>query len=143
MRHPLSIARFALRARDLNEVLPFAVLLLSAAALLTFVALASGMREEGMRVFDETLLRALRNPADIADPIGPTWVETMMLDITALGSTTVLTIITFGVCGFLILDDKRAAALFVLAAVGGDALLSSALKLVRTAAPRTGGASRR
>jgi undecaprenyl-diphosphatase len=130
MRRPLSKARFALRTRDLNELLPFAVLLLSAAALLTFVALASGMRGEGTRIFDEALLRALRNPADLADPIGAAWVETMMRDITALGSTTVLTIITFGVCGFLVLDDKRAAALFVLAAGGGGALLSSALKLV-------------
>jgi undecaprenyl-diphosphatase len=52
-----------------------------------------------------------------------------MLDITALGGTAVLTLITAGVIGFLLMDGKRGAALFVLVAVAGGSLLTTLAKL--------------
>ena len=42
---------------------------------------------------------------------------------------TVLTLMTAAVTGFLLVDGKRAAALFVLASVAGGAVLSTILKL--------------
>jgi undecaprenyl-diphosphatase len=53
----------------------------------------------------------------------------MFVDITSLGGTTVVTLITLAVLGYLLFDGKRAAALLVLISVAGGAALSSVLKL--------------
>ena len=81
------------------------------------------------RDFDEAVLLALRSPADPADPVGPRWVEEMVRDVTSLGSTAVLTLITIAVLGFLIMDRKRGAAWLVLVSIAGGTALSTALKL--------------
>jgi len=82
------------------------------------------------QAFDRWVLLALRNPGDLSDPIGPAWLELVYRDITSLGGAAVLTLMTAIVIGFLIVDEKRAAALFVLASVAGGTLLSAILKLV-------------
>jgi undecaprenyl-diphosphatase len=116
------------RVKSLAELVPLAVLAFIAAAIYLFAQLADEILEGEALRFDETILRALRNPADLADPIGPRWLEIAMLDITALGGTAVLTLITAGVIGFLLMDRKRGAALFVLVAVGGGSLLTTLAK---------------
>jgi undecaprenyl-diphosphatase len=78
--------------------------------------------------FDETVLRALRNPADLADPIGPAWLELAMRDITSLGSFTLVLLVTLGTIGYLVIDGKRAAAALVLVAIVGGVVLSEGLK---------------
>jgi undecaprenyl-diphosphatase len=118
------------RVTSLRELVPLASLAFIAASLYVFAQIADEVTEGKFVRFDETILRALRNPADLADPIGPRWVETIFLDITALGSTTVLTLICASVIGFLLIDGKRGAALFVLMAVAGGALLSTAAKFM-------------
>jgi undecaprenyl-diphosphatase len=74
------------------------------------------------------LLRLLRNPSDLADPMGPRWVEVMLKDLTTLGGTTVLTLITILAAGYLLVDRKPGAAVLILASVGGGTILSSLLK---------------
>jgi undecaprenyl-diphosphatase len=91
--------------------------------------LGSEISEGETRAFDTAILLAFRNPADLADPIGPWWFEVMMKDVTALGSTSVLTLLTTFVIGYLLIERKYSAALFVLVAIGGGALLSTLLKL--------------
>ena len=117
------------RVKSLAELLPLAVLAFIAAAIYLFARLADEILEGEAFRFDEAILRALRNPADLADPIGPRWLDIAMLDITALGGTAVLTLITAGVIGFLLMDSKRGAALFVLVAVAGGSLLTTLAKL--------------
>ena len=58
-----------------------------------------------------------------------------MRDVTALGSTVVLTLLTIAVLGFLLIDGKRATALYVLVATSGGALLSTLAKTL-VARPR-------
>jgi undecaprenyl-diphosphatase len=53
----------------------------------------------------------------------------MMADLTSIGGVSVLTLFTAIVIGYLLIGGKRAAALAVLVAIGGGALLDSALKL--------------
>ena len=101
----------------------------AAAALFAFAMIAEEVVEGDSHAFDEAVLLAFRVPGDTADPIGPAWLEIVVSDFTALGSTTVLTVITLIVAGFLITDGKRAAALFVLAAVAGGGALSYLLKI--------------
>jgi undecaprenyl-diphosphatase len=52
----------------------------------------------------------------------------MMRDLSALGGTGVLTIITLAVAGFLVITDKRHAAFAVVTAVITGTLLSQGLK---------------
>jgi undecaprenyl-diphosphatase len=53
----------------------------------------------------------------------------MMVDITSLGSTAVLTLITAATIGYLLISRRRAAALLVLASIGGGSLISTLLKI--------------
>lgn len=110
------------------EIGPVSALLVAAAGLFAFVSLADEVKEGETHRFDEAILLALRNPLDLADPIGPWWVEAMMRDVTALGGTVVLTLITVVAVLYLALDGKRGAALFVAVSVGGGTLLSTLLK---------------
>tara|TARA_R110002020_G_scaffold218898_1_gene426758 strand:- start:2556 stop:3311 length:756 start_codon:yes stop_codon:yes gene_type:complete len=94
-----------------------------------FVALADEVIEGDTHSIDESLLLALRNPADLSDPIGPGWVEEMGRDFTALGGVGVLVLITLGALGYLLLARHYRAALFASIAVPGGILLSTVMKL--------------
>jgi undecaprenyl-diphosphatase len=98
------------------------------AALYAFATLANAIVGGGTRAFDERLLLALRTPGNLADPIGPKWVEEMMRDFTALGSTGVLALMVLAVGGFLVMTRKGHAALTVLVAVVSGVLLSQTMK---------------
>ena len=128
LERPLRLIR-RLRPRTLAELGPIATLFVVAAGLLGFVAIAEEIVEGETHAFDETILRALRSATDPGDPIGPAWLEIVFRDLTALGSITVLTVVTLVVLGYLLIDGKRSAALFVLVSVAGGALLVDAVKL--------------
>ena len=71
---------------------------------------------------------ALREPGDLAQPIGPKWLEITFRDLTSLGSTTVLTVITLVVVGYLLVERRLATALLVAVSVGMGALVSTFMK---------------
>lgn len=93
-----------------------------------FVAIADEVREGDTRSIDERLLRAMRTPGDLSDPIGPRWFEETARDFTALGGTPVLLLLALATVVYLLLASKRHAAWFVLGAVGGGQVLSSLFK---------------
>lgn len=103
-------------------------LALSAFALWVFIEVSEEMREGDSLKFDQWLLMALRSAADPTQPLGPTWLREVMRDITALGSTVVLLLVTLASIGFLALIRNRRTAIFVTVAVLGGMLLSAALK---------------
>lgn len=94
-----------------------------------FVEIADEVRDGSARPVDEMLLRAMRSPNDLADPIGPKWFEEMARDVTALGGASVLLLITLATATYLVIAGKRHAALLVVAAAGGGQLLSSLFKM--------------
>ena len=110
------------------EFAVLAALAIAAAASLGFFILVDKVVGGKTHAFDEAVLRALRSPADTQDPIGPWWLEVMIRDLTALGSTTVLALITAAAVGYLLIDGKRATALFVVVSVLGGAVVSFLLK---------------
>lgn len=110
------------------ERLTLVTVILAAAALFAFARLADAVGEGGTRAFDERVLLALRTPGDLADPLGPRWLEEMMRDFTALGSTGVLSLMVLAVAGFLAMTRKGLAALAVLIAVVSGVLLSQTMK---------------
>lgn len=94
-----------------------------------FAELAAEVVEGDTRALDKMLLLALRNPADISDPIGPKWIEELMRDFTALGGYGLLTVWTIAVAGYLLLQRQAKTALFVVIAIGGGMLLNTFLKI--------------
>jgi undecaprenyl-diphosphatase len=96
--------------------------------LFAFIKIADEVVEGETRTFDEGIVLALRTPGDISQPIGPPWLQEMVRDFTALGSTGVLTIITLGVVGWLVFSGKRRTAGLVLVAVLCGVVFSSLLK---------------
>lgn len=93
-----------------------------------FVELADEVFEGNTRAFDRAVLLAMRNSADPSDPIGPKWFEELMRDFTALGGFGILSLMSVAVLGYLVLQRKKRIALFVIAAVGGGIVLSTAMK---------------
>ena len=117
-----------IRPRDRTEL---ALLIGGIAFLLLLVAfmkLASEVFEGETKAFDRQILLSLRDPSDLAHPIGPRWLLSAALDITSLGSATVLGLTVVAVAGFLLLQGLWRRALFVLAATLGGSFLNGALK---------------
>ena len=115
------------RVADIERTVLITVIL-GAAALFAFAKIANEVGQGETRAFDEWLLLSLRTPGDPAVPIGPKRVQEMMRDITALGSTGVLTIMILSVVGFLAMTRKGHAAILVLVSVVGGTLLSQTMK---------------
>jgi undecaprenyl-diphosphatase len=113
-----------------REILVLAAVLLPAAGLAAFLTIGSEVTEGDTKSFDRAILLALRVPGDPSDPIGPAWVEAMMRDISALGGTTVVTLITLVTAGYLLVSHRRRTAALVVASIGSGAILSSLLKLI-------------
>jgi undecaprenyl-diphosphatase len=111
-----------------REAALLAAIMVAAASLALFAQLTDEVFEGETHAFDEMVLLALRDSADPGNPIGPGWFEDMMRDVTALGSTGVLTILSLAVVGFLVLQGNRHAAVLVVLAVGGGMLVSMLAK---------------
>jgi undecaprenyl-diphosphatase len=120
--------RLWLRLR-LNEIGPLVSLAGFGIFAWGFLALASEVLEGETDTLDKMLLLGLRDPQNLADPIGPSWLEESARDITGLGGYVVLTLVTVGALAYLLMAKKRGAALLVLSAIVGGMLLSTLLKL--------------
>ena len=110
------------------EPMALAAVILAAGLLLACARLANLVSRGGAPAFDEWLIVALRTPGDLADPIGPKWLEEMMRDFTALGSTGVLTVMVLAIAGFLAMTRKGHAAVLVLVSVTGGVLIGQTMK---------------
>lgn len=107
--------------------------------LLAFLAVAGGLLllgkaaseviEGDTLAFDRAVLLLLRQSSDAAMPLGPPWLRQAMVDVTALGSVAVLTIITVLAAGYLVATKKPTLAAFMVGAVTGGALISTLLKI--------------
>ncbi|AYD01595.1 phosphatase PAP2 family protein [Neorhizobium sp. NCHU2750] len=100
-----------------------------AGGVLAFLALTGEVIEGDTHAFDEEILLSLRQTADLALPIAPSWVTHAMGDITALGGVTVLSLMTVLSVVYLFLARQRAIAIFMALSIIGGWLVSSALKL--------------
>lgn len=111
-----------------REIVPIAIFLGIALPLLAFIEIADEVGEGEARWFDESLLLALRT-SDPADPIGPRWFETAIMDITALGGFAVLALVTLLAVGYLLAIKRWGDALMLLAATLGGTAISEGLKM--------------
>lgn len=97
-------------------------------ATFALLKLASEVAEGDTFALDRAILQVLRKGPNDSVPLGPAWLKYVMIDVTALGGVTVLTLLATFVVGFLIAVRKFTTAIFVALAVAGGALLSSSLK---------------
>jgi undecaprenyl-diphosphatase len=95
---------------------------------LAFVWVSDLVVEGTTQHFDERVLRSLRRSDDPSLPIGPAWLRIAALDITALGSGTVLGLVVAVIAGFLLLQGLRRTAGFIVVASVGGWLLNALLK---------------
>ena len=103
-------------------------LLVIAGGLWLFLGLTDEIREGEQFRLDRAILLMFREAGDPAEPIGPEWLESAVRDVTALGGTTIIAMVTLAAAGYLMMSSKRHAALLLLAAILGAVLLSFAIK---------------
>ena len=124
-RGPSWLGLGRLERKELNWL----ILGLAACALLwIFLILAGEIAEGETQAFDVMILRALRSRDDPAKPIGPVWLEGSLLDLTAIGGSTVLGLVIFAVVGFLLLQARYRTALFVAITSASGEVVSTVLK---------------
>lgn len=113
---------------DRQELVWLLVGLGACVLLLAFVGLAGEVMEGDTQAFDTRILRALRDSSDATKPIGPDWMEGALLDLTAIGGTTVLGLMIVAVTGFLLLQTRyRTAFVVFITSLSGE-LLNTAMK---------------
>ncbi len=78
--------------------------------------------------FDAAILLALREPGDPAVPIGPKWLLTSAIDLSALGGFTLQWLLGGAALAFLLYVKKRAEAGWLAASVIGASVLNATLK---------------
>jgi undecaprenyl-diphosphatase len=87
-----------------------------------FIAVLDEVKEGGTQRFDEWAIRSLREHQ------GSGMLQEMGRDVTALGGIALLSMVTVTVTGFLLLERKYHAALYLLIATCGGGILSTVLK---------------
>lgn len=134
----LHAAEAWLEAEELSDTLPSAEphatptapraawIALALAGLIAAALLAVRVRG-GPFTWDRAIMLSLRVPGDPAQPIGPGWLHEAMVNITALGSGTILSCVIVAVAGLLLVQRLWLTAGLVLAAtLGGSAIAGQA-----------------
>jgi undecaprenyl-diphosphatase len=116
-----------LERRELNWLL---IGLGACVLLFGFLALAGEVMEGDTLAFDTHIVRALRKADDPSTPIGPAWVESTLLDLTALGGPTVLTLVVLSIIGFMLLQRRYRTALFIFVTSTTGGIVGYAMKSV-------------
>lgn len=118
--------RFARAIDDDIELLAGSLLVVAAAW--AFVTVAGLVYGGFVQSVDERIMLSLRNGEDLRDAVGPRWVEGSVRDLTALGSYTILTLLTLCVTAFFLIRRQFHAAALLVVSAGGGALLMNLLK---------------
>ena len=90
------------------------------AGLWGFAELADEIEDGETHEFDRAVMLAMQG--------GPQWLDLVARDITSLGGTAVLVLLTVAALGYLLLARKWSAAIFVAVSSVGGTLISTALK---------------
>ena len=92
-----------------------------------FVVLAKGVLATTTESFDQAILQALRT--DASDPIGPAWLERAVMNLSALGSVAITSVIVSVTALFLLLDRRPRQAMVLVGVTSVAALGLTLLKL--------------
>ena len=95
---------------------------------LLFLWLWSEIAEGDIVAVDRAILLGLRKSGDLQTMAGPAWLRQVMLDFTALGGTTVLTLVIAGSAAFIYIKGAHRMALVILGATTSGGLIVTLLK---------------
>jgi undecaprenyl-diphosphatase len=107
---------------------PLVYLSVAVALLAVFTAIAVEVTQGRLGGLDRSLLLSFREPGNSEAALGPPWLKIVADDVTDLGSTAVITLLTVVALGFLALKRLWGDALLVLFAIGGGTAVNYALK---------------
>jgi len=93
-----------------------------------FFVIANAVSSGWTQQADESILNSLRDKNNIKLPVGPSWLQEFMGDITSFGGGTAIFIITTIVVIYLILQKEYSDMWFILGATIGGTLISFGLK---------------
>jgi undecaprenyl-diphosphatase len=93
-----------------------------------FIEVTDEVFEGSTQGFDDWAVKAMRQPDNLSEPLGPRWLQEMGRDATALGGVGWLVFFTFVVAGYLWLDRKAHMMVFLLGAATSGTVLAFALK---------------
>jgi undecaprenyl-diphosphatase len=98
--------------------IPWPIVALAAVALLLLglVWFGHAIMDDDVAEFDRAVMLAMRVAGHPEQPLGPHWLPSAVRDVTALGSTTVLTMVVAIAACFLALQRRWRSTLLVLAA---------------------------
>lgn len=116
--------------------IPWAILAAAGFALFLLALIWLGhelVEGDGAR-FDQAILLAMRVPGHPLQPIGPAWLPSAVRDVTALGSTTVLTLVVLVTAVFLWLAGRLRTALLLVVATS---LGSVSVELIKALVSRS------
>ena len=111
-----------------REPILLVVVLLVVGGIWMFAQIAGEVIEGETKAFDEWAVRAMRQPDNPAQPIGPPFLQEMGRDATALGGIGALSLFTIVIAGYLWLDRKRHMTVFLIASTLGGLIISLSLK---------------
>ncbi|MBP0614303.1 phosphatase PAP2 family protein [Jiella mangrovi] len=125
---PSRLRRLSLWLWQRVEIWTLLGALLIAGAIWAFVSIAGEVVEGDTKGLDREILLSLRSASDVSDPIGPRWLEEFGRDVTALGGTGILIMITTFVAIYLWISGKRRSMVMVVAAIASGFAMSQILK---------------
>lgn len=89
-------------------------------SIIAFIIIAFLVADGKTNNFDDRILLGLRSPLNRGVPVGPSWLMDNFRDVTALGSTVVVIIISVITSAYLIIEKKYLLArLFLFSVIGG------------------------
>lgn len=89
---------------------------------------AEEVMEGDTHAIDTQLIGLLRAHGDMANPIGPHWIEEIMRDVSALGGIAVLTLVILGTVIYLLMQRRYILSAYVAFASIFGTVLSNMLK---------------
>lgn len=110
--------------------IPWPIFALGAVALLLLGLIGFGreVMEGDAAELDRAIMLAMRVPGHPEQPLGPHWLPSAVRDVTALGSSTVLTMVVLVTAAFLALKGRFRSTMLVLGATALGALVITLVK---------------
>jgi undecaprenyl-diphosphatase len=121
----IAYARSWLQRAGLLESAVLTTLLILGLSIWGFIEVADEVLEGESQQFDERAIAMMRRDGM---PIGPPWLANVARDLTALGSGTIVGLVTAAAAGFLALRGKWGAFCLVIGSIAGGAILSTLMK---------------
>jgi len=126
--NPIEKTRILIKKYFPNEIYSLVVILGMIFSLLIFIQIADWVTAGETASIDKKILLLFRNSENPSIPLGPERLQHVIRDITALGSSTLLTIFTLLIVFYLALKKEVRSIVYVLSAAIGGGVLVQLLK---------------